>query len=121
MGSRAAQVPVIRSDQIWLVWEPVDMRAGMDRLSAWVQDSLGRSPCDGSAFVFRNRRATRLKLLLWDGNGVWCCQRRLHQGVFTWPSPGEPVHSLSQEQWNWLIAGVDWTRLNARPNPAWKV
>ncbi len=59
---------MIRSDQIWLVWEPIDMRAGMDRLSAWLQDSLGRSPCDGSAFVFRNRRTTRLKLLLWDGN-----------------------------------------------------
>lgn len=112
---------MIRSGKIWLVWGPVDMRAGVDRLSAWVQDSLGRSPCDGSAFVFRNRRGTRLKLLLWDGNGVWLCQRRLHQGGFVWPATGESVHTLSYEQWQWLIAGVDWSRLNARPNPCWQV
>ena len=56
--------------QIWLVVEPVDMRRGMDGLSSIVQQALGESPCTGSAFVFRNRAGNRLRLLLWDGNGV---------------------------------------------------
>ena len=76
---------MIETGQIWLVWEPVDMRAGIDRLSGWIQESWGRSPCDGTAYAFRNRQGTRMKLLVWDGNGIWLCQRRLHRGKFVWP------------------------------------
>ncbi|MCK9397321.1 MAG: IS66 family insertion sequence element accessory protein TnpB [Methylobacter sp.] len=56
------------------------MRRGIDGLSSIVQQALGHSPCTGSAFVFHNRSSNRLKVLLWDGNGVWLCRRRLHQG-----------------------------------------
>ena len=70
-------------NQVWLVVEPIDMRAGIDGLSQRIQNTLGRSPCDGSAYAFRNRRRNRLKLLVWDGTGVWLCHRRLHQGHFT--------------------------------------
>ena len=73
------------------------------------------APCDGSAYLFRNRRSNRLKLLVWDGNGVWLCQRRLHRGHFVWPKPGEARFSLTSEQWQWLVAGVDWQRLSALP------
>jgi hypothetical protein len=52
--------------QVWLVVEPIDMRAGIDGLSQRIQNTLGRSPCDGSAYAFRNRRLNRLKLLLWE-------------------------------------------------------
>ena len=83
------------------------MRRGLDGLSAIVQQSLGHSPCAGSAFVFRNRAGNRLRLLLWDGNGVWLCQRRLHQGGFIWPRVGDAVFAMTQAQWQWLIAGVD--------------
>lgn len=55
---------------VWLVVEPVDMRLGIDGLSARIQQSLGRSPCDGTAYAFRNRLGTRIKLLQWDGTGV---------------------------------------------------
>jgi transposase len=51
------------------VVEPIDMRAGIDGLSQRIQDSLGRTPCDGNAYAFRNRRQNRLKLLIWDGTG----------------------------------------------------
>jgi len=68
--------------QVWVVVEPVDMRLGIDGLSQRIQATLGRSPCDGSAYAFRNRRGTRLKRLVWDGTGVWLCQRRLHEGSF---------------------------------------
>jgi transposase len=62
--------------QVWLVVESIDMRAGIDGLSQRIQNTLGRSPCDGTAYAFRNRRQNRIKLLIWDGTGVWLCQRR---------------------------------------------
>ncbi|MFM8442677.1 MAG: IS66 family insertion sequence element accessory protein TnpB [Methylococcus sp.] len=108
---------LIRPDALWLVVEPVDIRRGVEGLSLHVQQTLGADPCDGSAYLFRNRRGTRLKLLIWDGNGVWLCQRRLHRGHFAWPRPGDRLLALTAEQWRWLIAGVDWQRC-AVPPPA---
>jgi transposase len=107
--------------QIWLAVTPVDMRRGLDALSVIVQNTLGHSPCAGSAFIFRNRAGNRLRLLLWDGNGVWLCQRRLHRGGFVWPKGDTSVFSLTQAQWQWLIAGVDWQRLSAKPSVDWQV
>ena len=107
--------------QIWCAIEAVDMRMGIDGLSLRVQQALGKSPCDGSAYAFRNRRANRLKLLVWDGTGVWLCQRRLHQGSFVWPKAGDAVCTLSTAQWNWLIAGVDWQRLSTPEVRHWKL
>ena len=66
---------MIRPDQVFLVVAPVDMRRGIDGLSLLIQEALGRSPCDGTAYAFRNKRSTRLKLVIWDGNGVSLCQR----------------------------------------------
>jgi transposase len=62
-----------------------------------------------------------LRLLLWDGNGVWLCQRRLHQGGFVWPKVGDAVFAMTQAQWHWLVAGVDWQRLSAQPQAEWRV
>ena len=75
---------IVNPEKIWLMVEPVDMRRGIDGLSVLVEQALQRSPCVGSAFVFSNRAGNRIKVLLWDGNGVWLCQRRLHQGRFVW-------------------------------------
>ena len=60
---------MIRAQEGWLVVEAVDMRGGIDGLSQRIQNLLGRSPCDGTAYGFRNRRGTRLKLIVWDGTG----------------------------------------------------
>lgn len=111
----------IRPGQVWLVLEPVDMRLGADSLSARIQHTLGRSPCDGSAYAFSNRRRTRLKLLVWDGNGVWLCQRRLHRGVFVWPASAGTGHVLTEGQWQWLVSGVDWQRLAPASPAHWQV
>ena len=54
MGGRSITRSMIDIHQVWLVWEPVDMRSGIDRLSGLVQETLGRSPCDGTAYAFRN-------------------------------------------------------------------
>jgi transposase len=60
---------MIRPEQVWLAVEPVDMRMGIDGLSLKIQQALGRSPCDGTAYAFRNRSGNRIKLLVWDGMG----------------------------------------------------
>ena len=106
--------------QIWLAVEPVDMRRGIDGLSSIVQQSLGHAPGSGSAYIFRNRAGNRLRVLLWDGNGVWLCQRRLHRGRFIWPKVDDRVVTLSSVQWHWLSAGVDWQRLSSRPVSDWQ-
>jgi len=77
--------------QIWLSVAPVDLRRGIDGLSTLVQQKLGQQPCAGSAFVFRNASGNRIKVLLWDGNGVWLCQRRLHQGILVGLNWGSAV------------------------------
>jgi transposase len=101
--------------------EPVDMRLGIDGLSSRVVQYLGKSPCDGHAYAFTNRSRNRLKLVVWDGNGVWLCQRRLHQGHFVWPQSIESSYEVSEAQWQWLVNGIDWRRLN-RPLPTdWQV
>ena len=105
---------------IWLVLEPVDMRLGIDGLCGAIAHSLKKQPGDGAAYVFRNRRCTRIKVLMWDHTGVWLCQRRLHQGGFVWPSDNSAVFELTQAQWNWLIAGVDWQRLTPQKQVNWR-
>ena len=62
---------------VWLCIEAVDMRLGIDGLSLRIQQTLGKTPCDGSAYANRHRRGNRIKLLMWDGRGVWLCQRRI--------------------------------------------
>lgn len=108
-----------QAEAIWLAVQPVDIRAGIDRLSTYVQQALGRKPCDGTAYVFSNRRHTRLKVVCWDGNGAWMGVRRLHRGQFVWPKPGETCWQLTAEQWQWLVAGVDWQRLSAPAPVTW--
>lgn len=91
---------------------PIDLRCGMDRLLVKVQVELGRDARDGGAYVFRNRSATRVKLLCVDAQGVWLCVRRLHEGRFVWPSANDAVCALTAQQFAWLRAGVDWERLS---------
>jgi transposase len=119
MATRGAEV--ISPDQVWLAIEPVDMRLGVDGLTLHIQEALGRSPCDGTVYAFRNRRNTRIKMLVWDGTGVWLCHRRLHQGHFVWPKLGETICPLTAAQWRWLTTGVDWQRLSALPRADWRV
>jgi transposase len=102
---------------VWLATLGVDMRQGIDGLSLIVQQLLGRLPCDGSVYVFCNRRRPRLKLICWDGNGVWLCQRRLHRGQFIWPDCDQSTWAIDDAPWQWLIQGVDWQRRHV-PAPA---
>ena len=112
---------MIRPTQVWLAVEAVDMRAGIDGLSLRIQNLQGTSPRDGSAYAFRNRRAMRLTLVIWDGTGVWLCHRRLHRGHFVWPMAQTATVTLTARQWEWLITGVEWQRLEAPVPVHWRV
>jgi transposase len=98
----------------WLAVKPVDLRAGFDRLLLAVQALRGGAPIDGGAYVFRNRSGSRLKVVCVDGQGVWLCVRRLHEGKFHWPGGGAERIELTRAQFEWLVAGANWERLSRR-------
>jgi len=109
-------VAVIRIDTLWLCTQPQDMRAGADRLLNIVINTVGAAqPHHG--YLFTNLRATRIKLLVHDGFGVWCATRRLHAGRFVWwdGSPGEATMAaalqLTVAQFEALTVGLPWQRL----------
>lgn len=96
--------------KIYLAVEPVDMRKQFDGLWAVVQQQLKLDPLQGAVFAFSNRSRDRVKLLYWDGTGVWVCAKRLEKGRFTWPEPDVPGavrHPLTPDQLTMLLAGVD--------------
>jgi transposase len=104
---------MIRVDALWLAVQPVDMRAGADRLLACVVQVFGAAQAH-HGYVFANARASRLKLLVHDGFGVWCAARRLNAGSFVRPrdtSAGLAPVSLSKDQFDALILGLPWQRL----------
>ena len=101
-----------------VVWSrPVDFRAGMDRLAALVQVALRADPFAGDVFVFRSRRADRVKCLMWDGSGLCLFTKRLERGRFTWPAMPDGRVRLSPVQLSVLLAGLPWERLRDRPVP----
>jgi transposase len=101
---------MIRIDTMWLAVEPVDMRAGADRLLARVVDVFGRAQAH-HGYLFANARGTRVKLIVHDGFGVWCAARRLNQGRFVWPSSGIVQPELTRAQFDALVLGLPWQRL----------
>jgi transposase len=103
---------MIRIDSLWLCTAPLDMRAGADRLLARVVEVFG-SARSHHAYLFANARATRVKLLVHDGFGVWCAARRLNAGRFNWPrdvGDAQPL-ALTQQQFDALVLGLPWQRL----------
>ncbi|PLC52807.1 IS66 family insertion sequence hypothetical protein [Pollutimonas nitritireducens] len=101
---------MIRIDQIWLAVEPMDMRAGTETALARVVKVFGAVQ-PHHAYLFANRRANRLKVLVHDGMGVWLAARRLHQGGFTWPRSDGADQKLSAEQLQALVIGLPWHRI----------
>jgi len=94
--------------RILVATEPVDFRKGIDGLAALCRQRLAQDPMTGCAFVFRNRKATALKILLYDGQGYWLCQKRLSQGKLPhWPQGDSPCRDLAAHQLQVLLAGGD--------------
>jgi transposase len=98
--------------RIYVAVGSTDMRKGFEGLYGLVRDQLGLDPLSGHLCLFCNKGRNRLKVLYWDGSGLWICAKRLERGRFSWPSEGE--HSarvtLSQEELSLLLGGIDLTR-----------
>ena len=108
--------------RILVAVQPVDFRRGIDGLAAFCRQYLEEDPMSGCAFVFRNRRGTAIKILLYDGQGYWLCQKRLSRGNFGhWPGGDSSSLPLQPHQLQVLLAGGDaqaasgapvWRRVN---------
>ena len=81
--------------KVLIAMQPVDFRKGMDGLAALVRETLGANPYGGVIYVFRSRRADRVKLLFWDGTGLVLASKRLEEGSFRWPTLREGVMRLT--------------------------
>lgn len=104
---------MIRIDKVWLCTQPLDMRAGAERLLAAVVSTLGAAHAH-HGYLFANARATRIKLIVHDGFGVWCASRRLNAGRFVWPSATATATvslELTSAQFDALVVGLPWERL----------
>lgn len=95
---------------MWLAVEPLDLRAGTESALAKVVHVFGAAR-PHHAYLFANRRANRMKVLVHDGIGIWLAARRLHQGKFVWPRDSAAALSLTRAQLDALVLGLPWQRL----------
>jgi transposase len=95
--------------RIYLAAGTTDMRKGFEGLYGLVRDQLQLEPLSGHIFIFSNAQRNRLKLLFWDGSGLWVCAKRLERGRFRWPQAGSGQSKvvLSQEELALLVGGID--------------
>jgi len=101
--------------RIMVASRPVDFRNGLDGLAAMVQQALHENPFAGDIFVFRAKRADRVKILYWDGTGLCLFHKRLEQGRFAWPAVCEGAIRLSAGQLGLLLEGTEGSRVRPRP------
>ena len=99
--------------RIFVATRPVDFRKGHDGLAALTQSVLKEDPFNGAVFVFRAKRADRLKILFWDGSGLVMAYKRLEENTFTWPAVRDGVMTLNRAQFEALFAGLDWRKVKA--------
>lgn len=97
---------------------PVDFRKGIDGLAAVCKASLQEDPFAGTVFVFRNRRATAIKVLVYDGQGFWICQKRLSEGRFRWwpSSEDQATKEIAAHQLAVLFSAGNPHRTSAAPD-----
>ena len=108
----------VGSLRVFLAVEPCDMRKGFEGLHALVGERLREDVRSGALFVFINKRRTRLKVLYFDGSGLWLMCKRLEQGTFAWPKPeqiGAPKLLLRPEAFAMHTDGIDLRGAKMRP------
>jgi transposase len=102
--------------RVYVALAPVDMRKGFNGLYALVRSTLGEDPLAGGLFVFGNRDRTRVKILYWDGSGLWVLAKRLEKGSFNWPRPppeGGTRRDIAPAELVMLLQGID--LVNTKP------
>jgi transposase len=92
--------------------KPVDFRKGAEGLAALVRETMAADPFSGAVYVFRAKRADRIKLVFWDGTGLCLFAKRLEDGIFRWPKIENGVMKLSAAQLSALLEGLDWRRVH---------
>jgi transposase len=97
--------------RVLVATRPVDFRKGAEGLAALVRETMGSDPFSGAIYVFRARRADRVKLLFWDGTGVVLVAKRLEEGQFRWPQVENGVLRLTATELQALLEGLDWRRV----------
>lgn len=103
---------MIRIDAAWLATAPLDMRAGTDSALARVVSVFGAAQ-PHHAYLFANKHANRLKILVHDGLGIWLAARRLHQGKFVWAARDSANCQLERVQLDALVLGLPWARIGS--------
>lgn len=92
---------------IWLCPGYVDFRKSINGLALIIEQSGAHSPFDDALFVFCNRSRDKVKALWWDKTGFCLWYKRLENDFFRWPKTGLRAVQLTEEQWRWLLSGVD--------------
>src|SRR4051812_29719131 len=98
--------------RVLVATRPVDFRKGAEGLAALVRETMGADPFSGAVYVFRAKRADRVKLVFWDGTGVCLFAKRFEDGEFRWPKVQDGVLRLSAAQLSALLEGLDWRRVH---------
>ena len=93
--------------RVFVATAPVDLRGSFNELFARTQAVLQQEPLSGHGFVFTNRQRNRVKILFWDGSGLWVCAKRLERGRFTWPEAESASASLRSEELSALLSGLE--------------
>ena len=103
--------------RILVAIEPADFRKGIDGLARIVKEEFQKDPFSGCAFVFRNRRATAVKILIYDGRGFWLCQKRMSKGRFRfWPKRSRgPVRNLESHELSVLLTAGNFEAVRSQP------
>ena len=98
--------------QVLVATKPVDFRKGMEGLAALVREAMAADPFCGAVYVFRAKRADRVKLIFWDGTGMVLMAKRLEDGKFRWPGVQDAILRLSAAELQALLEGLDWRRVH---------
>jgi transposase len=98
--------------RVMVTTKPVDFRKGAEGLAALVRETMEADPFSGVVYVFRAKRADRIKLVFWDGTGLCLFAKRLEDGIFRWPKIENGVMKLTAAQLSALLEGLDWRRVH---------
>ncbi len=113
-------IPLSPATRIFLASGATDLRKSFEGLSDLVAHQFKEDPLSGHLYVFANRKKNRIKLLYFDGSGVWVCAKRLMgRGRFAWPKTGEPgALRIVAEELTLLLSGIDLEK--TRPRSWWR-
>ena len=99
---------ITTADEIYIVCGYTDMRKSIDGLCAVIQDQLKMDPRCSALYLFCGRRCDRIKAILWEGDGFVMLYKRMEaQGRFRWPRNSDEVRTLSWQQFDWLMSGLE--------------